>query len=523
MPKIIEYRFLLLNIPAKIIAVSHLSTKQYTLDNALFIYFFINFCDMNKRYITFFWMVLTCSIIYAQQPNIILITTSGQGYADLGLFGLLDDVRTPNIDQLAANGVRMTAGYTAAPASVPSHAGILTGKYPQRFGIDDHTSGVIPKTEIMFPQHLNAGGYATGFVGHWKVPSDPRQKPDPATLSANVSRDYGMTNKGGVTDETLMFRPDHYGFVSIWQDLDQAYRTNFDLEGKRTAVQTVQDPRFRIDVQTDAALTFIKNHKEAPFFLHLSYDATNMPVEAATAYMDQYPEELPDRRRYFLATLSAIDSGVGAIRNSLKTFQLDENTLIIYVSDCGATLELYKKDRPLAYEGKAWNGSINDPFIGEQGMLTEGGIRIPFIMSWPAELPKGAAYLEAVSTIDIAPTCIEAAGLSTSVDYDGVNIIPYLAYRRAGKPHAQLFWRYGSQSAVLDGNWKLIVTENEDFLFRVGHKDHETKNKIKKHDAMAQKMLKDLEAWTSELKKPGLSVGGFEWEQRWYHYHFGVK
>ena len=228
---------------------------------------------------------------------------------------------------------------------------------------------------------------------------------------------------------------------------------------------------------------------------------------------------MPERRRHALAMLSAIDDGVGAIRSSLEKYGILDDTIIFFISDNGAPLKIKKEDLPISFKGGAWDGSLNDPYIGEKGMLSEGGIRIPYIISWPKRLPKGKIYDRPVSSLDVAATSIAVAGLSKSKQLDGVNIIPFLEGKKTGDPHEALYWRFWNQGAIREGNMKYLKAGEREFLFDVSGDLHESKNLINKYPKLVSKMRAKLEKWANGLQKPGLRNEQGR-ERRWYNYYF---
>ena len=471
---------------------------------------------MKKYYLLLISLFVLSNVSMGQSsPNIVIITTTDHGYADLGLLDPRDDVETPNLDELVYDGVRATTAYVPTPEAGPNQLGMLLGKYPQRFGFDVDTNVNLPATEQLISKHLKDAGYKTGFVGNWKLGGQL----NPAhVLSAAVGAKGGIPNSQ--ISNPVVYDPEQHGFEYLWQYVQEGYRANFKLDGSSMSMQTVTEEQYGITLETQAANVFIKNHHKTPFFLMVSYDATNQQMDALQPYLDRFPEGLPDRRRHFLACLAAIDDGVGAIRQTLKDYQLLENTLFIFTSDAAAKLAIYQKDYPLSYKGEAWTGSRNEPFIGEKGMLSEGGIRIPFICSWPGKLPAGTFFVQAISIMDIAPTAAAIAGLKEDKESDGVNLIPFFKGKRISDPHEALFWRYGQQAAIIKGNWKYIKAANREFLFKVGHKNHEKKNLIKGSGGKANGLAKELLKWTNTLQHPGLTNGQFDWEQRYYDFYF---
>ena len=188
---------------------------------------------------------------------------------------------------------------------------------------------------------------------------------------------------------------------------DRPYRADFELDGQSLAGEGewVTPSGYRLDVQTDAALAFLRRNQDQPFFLYLAYYAPHVPLEAPAKYLARFPGPMPERRRHALAMLSAIDDGVGRIAAYLRENDLEKNTLIFFTSDNGAPLRLNKPDtRPVNISSPDWDGSLNNPLAGEKGMLSEGGIRVPFLVSWKDTLPSGLVYEQPVSSLDIAAT-----------------------------------------------------------------------------------------------------------------------
>lgn len=459
-----------------------------------------------------------------QKPNIIVIFTDDQGYSDVGIQGIVDDIKTPHLDQLGRDGIRMTSGYVTAPQCIPSRAGLMSGRYQERFGVDHNGTWPVPLDELLLPQRLQKAGYVTGMVGKWhldpnhvmdpwieenlpEVAAKPRNQRGPADISAEIRKPYYPSERG--------FMETYYGPMG-------RYWANFDLEGNDQEYTWRPDPRFRLDVQSDAALAFVKRNHDQPFFLYLSYFAPHVPLEATEEYLARFPGDMPERRRYCLAMMSAIDDGVGRLRKSLKEYEIDQNTLIFFISDNGAPTKMVKEDRTLEFKGGAWDGSLNDPLIGEKGMLSEGGIRVPFLVTWPAVLPAGKEYHEAVISMDVAATAVAVAGLDHPDELDGVNLIPYLTGEKRGAPHKYLFWRFWDQTAVRSGNWKFLKAGEFEFLFDLDPDGVESENLIGHYPDKAAELKEALETWASDLYEPGVPEGPITRERNWYNFYFNA-
>ena len=418
----------------------------------------------------------------ADKPNIILIYSDDHGWADLGVQGSDKDIRTPNLDAMAREGVRFTRGYVSAPQCVPSRAGVLTGRYQQRFGVEDNNKGPLPLEQLTIAERLKAAGYVTGQVGKWHLDLVGGKKGEKAL---RVSKEH---------------MPHAQGFDEYFRGELRQFYASHDLQGKpyADAPHLVADNRFRVIVQTEAALSFLDRRAakpEQPFFLYLAWYAPHVPLESPEPWFSQTPAHLPKERRQALAMIAAMDEGLGQLRAKLKAMGQEKNTLIFFIGDNGAPL------------GKAWDGSLNTPLIGQKGMLSEGGIRTPFLATWPNHLPPGQIYDKPVISLDVAATAVAAAGLPKDSILDGTDLTPFLSGQNQGTPHERLFWRWGSQAAVQEYPWKLIrLGERVQLLFDISQPDGENvkKNQFATQPEIAARLSKALKDWSETLTPPGL-------------------
>jgi arylsulfatase A-like enzyme len=482
----------------------------------------------------------------ATRPNVIVILTDDQGWSDLGCQGIQKDVRTPHIDALAARGVRCTAAYVTAPQCSPSRAALMTGRYQQRFGIDTIPDMPLPSEAVTIAERLQPLGYRTGFVGKWHLEPNvtcvdwiKRELPEMAGKPrAQVRIPW---------DKMRPYSPSAQGFDEyFWGEL-RNYRVNYELDGhetdevdiskdpdtkgapvvSNTKMKQVENKDFRIDVQTAAAVSFIERNHTAPFYLQLNYYGPHTPLEATQKYLDRFPSDMPIRRRYALAMIAAIDDGVGRVVEKLTEHGLIDNTLIVVTSDNGAPLKMTKPDSPLDGDAGGWDGSLNEPWVGEKGMLSEGGIRVPMIWSLPSQLPSGKTYDWPVSTLDIAPSVLQLAGgnhsevmLDNTQNFDGINLIPAMNDIQ-NPPTRSLYFRFWDQAAMRRGKWKYIyVGDGRRYLFDLESDQHEHKNLIDKHTELAEKLHQDLGQWCKGLKPAGLPNGDKMRERNWYNFHF---
>lgn len=454
--------------------------------------------------------------------DVILIIVDDWGYADLGLHGIRTDVRTPNLDRLGQKGAWFTHGYVTAPQCSPSRAAILTGKQQQRFGFDSIAEGPLPLSEKTLGDYLAAAGYRTGYVGKWHL------SPNNDTVAWNEKHMPGW-KKGDdfnpAPDLIAPYEPWSRGFDYCVIGEEQTYDSTVGADRKAASprVRKVVTPENRILFQTQSAIEFLAQAGADPFFLCVSYYAPHVPMEAPERLLAEFPGEMPERRRYALAMMAAVDEGVGQIVKQLEKMNRADNTLVAFVSDNGAPLKCSKPDAPISYRLGAWNGSLNDPLRGEKGMLSEGGIRVPFFLAWPTGFAARGAISSPVSALDIVPTILAAAGLPSPQALDGKNLLPLLT-GSGGVLRDFLAWRFWSQSAVRSGSWKLLRCGGvEDMLFDLKSDPGETRNVIKDHASVASDLRQQLESWSRDLDPPGLPVRSpSDSEKRWYEFFFSA-
>ncbi len=456
----------------------------------------------------------------------IVILADDLGWADLGAQGSVKDLKTPHLDALAAGGVRCSAGYITAPQCSPSRAAILTGRYQQRFGIDEIPDMPLPGDAVTLAERLGPAGYRCGFVGKWHLEPNPtcvkwlaRKLPELA-LKPQAQRHIPL-------EKILAYGPAAQGFDEFFWGEIHHYRANYALDGGdlKPAGEALALPNdYRIEVQTRAALAFIERNHAKPFYLHVGYYGPHTPLEAPQKYLDRFPGPMPERRRYALAMIAAIDDGVGEIMARLHARGLEQKTLVIFTSDNGAPLKITKPDAPVTTDPGGWDGSLNDPWIGEKGMLSEGGIRVPLVFAWKGTLPAGKTYAEPVSSLDIAATANAMAGLPDDPQLDGVNALPFLTGEKTGPPHAALYWRFWNQSAVREGRWKYLSAAGiGEFLFDLESDAHERRNLIASQRERATDLRAKLEEWSATLQPPGLPADtGKLREGQWYRHYLNT-
>ncbi len=475
-------------------------------------------------------LAITANNVVAQppdKPNIIVILSDDMGWADLGIQGAEKDLKTPNLDALANAGVRCSAGYVTSPQCSPSRAGIITGCFQQRYGIDTIPDVPLPTEAVTLAERLGPAGYRCGFVGKWHL------EPNRTSLKwlEKELPNYSKNAQGNPiipVEQILRYGPGKQGFHEFFWGEMLNYKANFALDGHdlKPEGEAVPMPTdFRIEVQTKAAVTFIERNHSKPFYLHVGYYGPHTPLEATKKYLDRFPGPMPERRRYALSMIAAIDDGVGEIMQKLREHDLDKNTLIMFTSDNGAPLKINKVDSPIKGDPGGWDGSLNTPWIGEKGMLSEGGIRVPMIYSWKGKLPAGKVYNHPVSSLDFAATANAVAGLPTTKSLDGVNVMPFLLGENAAAPHDTLCWRFWTQAAIREGDWKYISAgKDAEFLFNLNSDEKENKNLIASDPERAATMRGKLKTWTEQFQPPGIPSKTLnDQEQGWFSHYFHTR
>jgi uncharacterized sulfatase len=260
----------------------------------------------------------------------------------------------------------------------------------------------------------------------------------------------------------------------------------------------VVDDRFRVVVQTDAAISFLNRRAskpEQPWFMYLAWYAPHVPLDSPEPWYSKTPAHLPKERRQALSMIAAMDDGLGRIRDKLREMGHEKNTLVFLISDNGAPL------------GGAWNGSLNVPMRGQKGMLSEGGIRVPFVCAWPGTILPGQVYEHPVITLDVAATAMAVAAQPKDPTLDGINLIPYMTGIEKTPPARTLYWRWGSQAAIQEYPHKLITLGDRDrLLFDVTTPEGENRdrNLAQQRAEVAARLEQKLRAWSEGLKPPGL-------------------
>ncbi|MBT0587843.1 sulfatase-like hydrolase/transferase [Alteromonas oceanisediminis] len=436
----------------------------------------------------------------AKPTNVIVFFTDDQGYADIGIHNQRNDIRTPNIDSLANDGVLFTNGYVTSPQCSPSRAALITGRYQQRIGYGENKFGPLSVDTDTLADRFKSLGYTTGMMGKWHLELQGNMT---EWLSQNLESYFpgDRIDINQVPLELKMpFMPESRGFDYVFDGYYKYYWTNMQRNGTEKASGWVEIDNYRIDVISDAAVGFINSHHEKPFFLHVAHYGPHVPIEATQELLDQFPDDMPIRRKYALATMLGIDNGVGKVIQALKEHDIFENTLIVFMSDNGAPLDTDRADVPLDSRS-SWNGSRNDPLRGEKGMLMEGGIKVPYIIHYPRFNASGIVIDEPVLSLDAVATALKLVGGEID-DLDGIDLRPAISGDREYLNERPMFFRFQNQRAIRQGRWKYLEAGWNDYLFDMYANDPEANNMIEAFPDIAEQMKNQYFEWSGQMPRP---------------------
>jgi arylsulfatase A-like enzyme len=422
-------------------------------------------------------------------PSLIVILTDDQGYADVGFNGC-KDIPTPNLDSIARNGVRFTSGYVSFSVCSPSRAGLLTGRYQQRFGHErnprfqpENRQSGLPLTETTLADTLGKVGYRSGIIGKWHLGAHPDLHP----LQRGFQEFFGMLGGGH------RYFPEELTLKETSQARSQSEEDSYRLWILRDH-EPVKTTQYLTDEFSDEAVRFIARNKARPFFLYLAYNAPHGPLQATEKYLSRFPNIKNPNRRTYAAMVSAVDDGVGRVLAELRKQGLEDQTLVFYLSDNGGPMQA--------------NASNNDPLRGAKGSPWEGGIRVPFAAQWPGHVPKGLVYEKPVISLDIFATvaALANAPANPARPLDGVNLMPYLTGKQSGDPHGAIYLRMFDKGAfaVRSGDHKLVIPGkgSEAELYNLIRDIGESKNLAAAEPDVVKELEKRRVTWNEQLAEP---------------------
>ena len=402
----------------------------------------------------------------AAQPNIVIFYADDLGWGELGCQGFAKDIPTPHIDSLAKNGLRFTNGYVAATYCSPSRAGLMTGRYPTRFGHEFNTVANtvgLRSDQTTIATRLKTLGYATIAVGKWHLGNQPENRP----TKRGFDEFYGTLNN------TPFFHP-----------------TNFiDSRISNDVREVTDDTFYTTDAYADRSLDWLEKNKNKPWFLYLPFNAQHAPLQAPKKYLERFPKITDEKRQLFAAMLASMDDAIGRVMGKIRALGQEENTLVFFISDNGGPT--------------ASTTSGNGPLRGFKMTTFEGGPRVPFIAQWKGKIPAGKTYDLPVLNLDVLPTAIIAAGGKTDPSWqlDGVDLMPYLTGKQTSRPHQTLYWRYGPQWAIRHGDLKLVVSKGgsgQPELYDLATDIGESKDLASAQPAKVKELQSLWDKWSAE-------------------------
>ncbi|TXH86514.1 MAG: sulfatase [Rhodoferax sp.] len=457
-------------------------------------------------------------------PNVIVILADDLGINDVSTHGggyAAEKVGTPNIDDLANQGVRFDRGYSAAAVCTVARAAMLTGRYPWRAGVEftptpgamarvagqlyaqnsdrppifvdqekaksakDFNDLGLPASEFTLAEALKARGYHTVHIGKWHLGSTPDMRPNNQGFDETLFMESGLH----LPEQS----PDVVNSKQDFDPIDKFLWPNMRFGVSYNGGKWFEPAKYLADYYTDEAIQVIENNKNRPFFLYLAHWGVHTPLQASKADYDALAHITDHRRRVYLAMIRSIDRSVGRVMEALRKNGLDQNTLVVFTSDNGAP-------------GYIGIPDVNAPYRGWKLTHFEGGLRVPFVASWPGRIAANSHFGSAVSNIDIFPTVLAATGAqgAKGVDIDGVNLLPHLSTASQPLASRPLFWRDGPLRAVQQDGWKLIVAgkPNKQWLFNLTTDPTEKNNLLATEPAKAAQLLALMQTHHATMPPP---------------------
>jgi arylsulfatase A-like enzyme len=458
-------------------------------------------------------------------PNILLIVVDDLGKSEISCYGSTT-VKTPHMDQLAAEGIRFSDCYVTAPVCAPSRAGLLTGRYNERYGFETQPMEIYPNnlpaywigkymmntgefvldekprfppewqiqkqgllpTEINLAEFLKMRNYSTACIGKWHLGYSKDHIPN----NRGFDYQYGFYGAFSLYSEKRK-DPDMVNFI---QDSYSA-KHQWNMGRKETSAirrndKIIDEKRYLTDAIKDEAISYMAIHKKEPFFLYVAFNAVHVPFQAPRYYYELY-DDVPDKnKRVYYAMVSALDDAIGEIMEKLKSLGLEDNTIIYLISDNGGALYTKATD--------------NKPYKGGKLTLFEGGVNVPFLMKWKDKLPAGKVYENPVSSMDIFMTCVNLAKCELPRDrvFDGVDLMPYLTGSKDSIPHSRFYWKADQVNAMRMGDWKYLQSLRDGWieLYNLREDRYE---RIDLHNMKPEELIElkeKFELWKKDLMPP---------------------
>ncbi|RPG64547.1 MAG: N-acetylgalactosamine 6-sulfate sulfatase [Flammeovirgaceae bacterium TMED290] len=436
-------------------------------------------------YIVILLNLFSCGTSNNNPPNVIVIISDDQGYADVGFHGS-NEIFTPNIDRIAKNGVVFSEGYVSYAVCSPSRAGLITGRYQNRFGYsrnillapNDSLMG-LPLSEQTLPDVLNNVDYKTKAIGKWHLGAHKSLVPE----KRGFDEFFGFLIGGH------RYFPEDLTINDLTKARRQmdGYITKIYDNGKR-----INTKKYLTEELSDNAVKFIEDNSDNPFFLYLSYNAPHTPLQATTKDLERNKHIDIEKRQTYAAMVSSMDDGIGLILDKLEQKNIFENTIVFFFSDNG---------------GVEWyNFSDNGPLRGIKGDFFEGGIRVPFTMQWPNKIKPGTIYDKPIIALDIFATVASAAKAEKHIknEIDGVNLIPYLSGNKSGSPHEYLYWKNPDKDVdvIRDDRYKYLRIKDDEYIFDLKNDIGEESNIIDLSKPIYDRLKSQFKLWEKDMIDP---------------------
>ncbi len=458
-------------------------------------------------------------------PNILFIVVDDLGKYEVSAYGSTT-METPHIDQLANEGVRFADCYVNSPVCAPSRAGLMTGRYPVRYGFEtqpmeiypnnlavyyigenfvntgdfvmdtdprfptewDMAKQGVPPSELSLGEVLKMRGYKTGCIGKWHLGASPKQIPNERGFDYQYGfyGAFSLYSKKRNSPNMVNYIQDSYSSKFQWK----VGRKETSAIRKNNKI--IHESRYLTFAILEEGLEFMARNKTEPFFLYLAFNAPHVPFQAPRFYYEIYDETEEESKRVYYAMIHALDDAIGTLMNKLKALGLEENTLIYLISDNGGA----------SYTGATDNG----PYKGGKLTMFEGGVNVPFIMKWKGHIPEGLVYENPVSSMDVFMTSVGAAECILPDDrvYDGVNLLPYITGKEPGKPHEVFYWRADHIQAMRNSEYKFLRSTRDNWIevYNIKEDKFEQYNIHEKMPAILDEMQKNYDKWQKGLSKP---------------------
>lgn len=459
-------------------------------------------------------------------PNVVFIVVDDFGKYEMSTYGSVT-MNTPHIDRLASEGIRFTDCYVNAPVCAPSRAGLITGRYPTRYGFETQPMELypnnlaayfagkylmntgdfkvvtkpkfppewqmvkqgVPPSEFTLPELLRMRGYTTGCVGKWHLGHSSMQTPN----EMGFDEQYGFYGAFSLYTENRK-SPNYVHYVQDSYSSKYQWSTGRkETSAFRRNDKIIHEERYSTFAIAEEGIEFVARHKDEPFFLYLAFNAPHVPFQAPKSYYEMYDHVADENKRVYYAMIHALDDAIGDFMDKLNLMGLEDNTIIYLISDNGGAS--YTK------------ATTNAPYKGGKLTTFEGGVNVPFIMKWKGKIEAGKEYPQPVSSMDIFMTTLNIAECSIPEDreFDGVNLYPYLTGAKDGAPHDIFFWKSDHIYAMRKGDWKFIMSTRDQWaeLYNIGQDKFESIDLGKEHPEILKQMLEEYELWMNK-QRPAL-------------------